>query len=271
VEWSNDRAIGRLRKFGFPRQPGTESVIKARDIIYEDLKGNVDNVRIEEFRYRNVMKEVMMFWGTLLLVLILLKAIFWVSLYWLSMILGIIGITFLILIMVRFGYRQVFSRFNNKGPITGYNIIASIPAEIKEKKVIILGAHYDTKSVPDIKLMVSKFIMYVPLIVNLIVIIFGILLIFFYYSILWWTSIIVWAGSLLEFVTLGIYTLNIRIENESPGINDNGSGVAIVLELASIFSKNPLKNVTLECVLFDGEEIGLQGSSAYISLKILDF
>ncbi|PZU96796.1 MAG: peptidase M28 [Pseudanabaena sp.] len=46
------------------------------------------------------------------------------------------------------------------------------------------------------------------------------------------------------------------------GADDNGSGVAVLLELASYFSKNPLK-YPLQLIAFDMEEYGLCGSAAY--------
>lgn len=46
------------------------------------------------------------------------------------------------------------------------------------------------------------------------------------------------------------------------GADDNGSGVAVLLELASYFSKNPIK-YPLQLIAFDMEEYGLCGSAAY--------
>jgi len=49
----------------------------------------------------------------------------------------------------------------------------------------------------------------------------------------------------------------------APGADDNGSGVAAVLELARVLSKVDLKN-NIQFVLFSGEEQGQWGSSAYV-------
>ncbi|MBN2379060.1 M20/M25/M40 family metallo-hydrolase [candidate division WOR-3 bacterium] len=48
----------------------------------------------------------------------------------------------------------------------------------------------------------------------------------------------------------------------TPGADDNGSGVAGVLEAARIMSKHDWQH-TLKFVLFSGEEVGLYGSQAY--------
>ncbi|MGK7901336.1 MAG: M28 family peptidase [Hormoscilla sp.] len=48
----------------------------------------------------------------------------------------------------------------------------------------------------------------------------------------------------------------------SPGADDNGTGVAVILELARIFAAKPGKH-PLQLVAFDLEEFGLLGSSHY--------
>jgi aminopeptidase YwaD len=50
----------------------------------------------------------------------------------------------------------------------------------------------------------------------------------------------------------------------SPGANDNGSGTAVVLELARVMAARPTP-FTLKFVGFDAEEIGLIGSAYYVS------
>lgn len=50
----------------------------------------------------------------------------------------------------------------------------------------------------------------------------------------------------------------------SPGADDNGSGVAALLELARIFGDRPISH-RLKLVLFDQEEIGLRGSRAFVA------
>lgn len=48
----------------------------------------------------------------------------------------------------------------------------------------------------------------------------------------------------------------------TPGADDNGTGVAVLLELASVFASKPTK-YPLRLVAFDLEEYGLLGSTAY--------
>jgi len=48
----------------------------------------------------------------------------------------------------------------------------------------------------------------------------------------------------------------------SPGVNDNGSGVAAVLSMAEYLQKNPLENSEVWCVCLGAEETGALGSKA---------
>ncbi len=52
----------------------------------------------------------------------------------------------------------------------------------------------------------------------------------------------------------------------SPGADDNGSGVATLLEIARIF-RNLSTPQTLKLVFFDAEEVGLRGSLAFTANK----
>lgn len=50
---------------------------------------------------------------------------------------------------------------------------------------------------------------------------------------------------------------------DSPGANDNGTGVGCAIELARLFSRQPDRSRTLKFVAFGGEETGLLGSRQY--------
>lgn len=52
--------------------------------------------------------------------------------------------------------------------------------------------------------------------------------------------------------------------NDSYGACDNGSGSAVLLELAVFFGNHPLENVNLAFLWCTAEELGLYGSKAYV-------
>ncbi len=51
-------------------------------------------------------------------------------------------------------------------------------------------------------------------------------------------------------------------QNQAPGADDNASGIAAILEIASVLSQYEL-NTTIKFVAFNAEEVGLIGSDAY--------
>lgn len=54
----------------------------------------------------------------------------------------------------------------------------------------------------------------------------------------------------------------------APGADDNGSGVAAVLEIARVLSTSPMR-ATIVFVLFSAEEVGRQGSKAFVRDYVL--
>ena len=51
------------------------------------------------------------------------------------------------------------------------------------------------------------------------------------------------------------------------GAVDNGAACAALIELVTRFKASPLKGVTLQLVFFDREEVGLQGSRAFLAVQ----
>jgi Zn-dependent M28 family amino/carboxypeptidase len=54
----------------------------------------------------------------------------------------------------------------------------------------------------------------------------------------------------------------------SPGANDNASGVAVVLAIARFLGETPCRSSPVTVVLFDQEEVGLFGSRAFAQTKL---
>ncbi|MEZ4851119.1 MAG: M28 family peptidase [Bacteroidia bacterium] len=49
----------------------------------------------------------------------------------------------------------------------------------------------------------------------------------------------------------------------SPGANDNGSSIAVIMGLLEALQESPTQNIGVELMIFDEEETGLIGSTAY--------
>lgn len=68
-------------------------------------------------------------------------------------------------------------------------------------------------------------------------------------------------GKTAETIVLGGHYDSV---SAGPGAGDNGSGTAVVLELARALAQKPQPEHTLVFVAFDAEELGLVGSRAYV-------
>ena len=55
-----------------------------------------------------------------------------------------------------------------------------------------------------------------------------------------------------------------RSKKFSPGANDNGSGVAVLMTVAEALAREPLARTQVDVILFSAEESGLIGSEAYV-------
>jgi Zn-dependent M28 family amino/carboxypeptidase len=55
------------------------------------------------------------------------------------------------------------------------------------------------------------------------------------------------------------------VEPGSPGANDNGSAIAVTLDLIRRFQQNPTKDIGVRYFFFDQEEADLKGSQEYVA------
>lgn len=75
-----------------------------------------------------------------------------------------------------------------------------------------------------------------------------------------------------EFLVIGVHydtiafdskTMTVRMDNISPGADDNGSGIVIAMNLIRVLSAINLKR-SVRIVFFDFQELGFNGSKAYV-------
>ncbi len=75
-----------------------------------------------------------------------------------------------------------------------------------------------------------------------------------------------------EFIILGVHydtiafdqkTMKVRLDNQTPGADDNGSGVIIAMNIIKLLSAINIKR-SVRIIFFDFQELGFNGSKAYV-------
>ena len=285
--------IQHLRNLDFPRRSGTEGERKAADYVARALEHNgIEPVR-QEFHYakpkvlpRLILPLVLLVWALLSLANIqFLDSNLAISLLVLSLPLALILTVLNMNRVMRyfFGRRrkklqQVETQINDgtlsvDQVITSQNVIAEIGPEDAEKQ-ILFTAHFDSIS--------SKIPMRV-MTPGILVGFMGLIL----YSLLYLANVI--TGLLFElnfmalyfpiFATFALVTLALleiyflaRLfrGNESHGIIDDGTGVAILLELAKFVKNHEIPDHKFTFGFFGAEESGLVGSAHYYINHAID-
>jgi len=175
----------------------------------------------------------------------------------------------LLVIVAYFAIKFLFPRIRNYSLVEregSKNVVAQINATKKQEKrpVVILSAHYDSFST-NLPYGAQKVFFFV---FRIILIPYVMFVIFIAYFFLFTepteevTQLVVYF-TLFEFVMTTIIFLLIYDKNSSMGSVDNASGVAILIELAKLFKRNPLENYDVIVLWSGGEEWGLKGSIAF--------
>jgi hypothetical protein len=166
--------------------------------------------------------------------------------------------------------RPTISRIFPKLP--SQNVIGKIKPQGERLRTIILIAHMDSSRADNAHhpsrvknfrtLVILNFILYC--------IVFGLLLLSLIldFLIINLPLDILWYLSLLLAIPI-VYTLVLAVTRQLlyelvPGANDNASGVAVVLELMNLISRNPLQNTEVISVLTGCEESGCGGMLEFL-------
>ncbi|MBU4444627.1 MAG: M20/M25/M40 family metallo-hydrolase [Candidatus Marinimicrobia bacterium] len=168
------------------------------------------------------------------------------------------------------GHSTIFTKFIPKK--ISQNVVAKIPAQQETARNIILMAHYDSARASSIfaPKMVKNFRK--TFLLNTYI---GVV------SIVWAYMGDYWGATIWFKIVCGLLALNhlvnviIHIHREVvhrfvPGINDNGSGVAAVFEIAERLKNSPLQNSNLWIVFTGCEEAGIQGAKAFLDQHCAD-
>ncbi|MDX1799148.1 MAG: M28 family peptidase, partial [Candidatus Lokiarchaeia archaeon] len=141
--------------------------------------------------------------------------------------------------------------------------------EIPKRPLVIITAHYDSISA-NIPYRLQAIIFFIY---RLIVVFYGIVFFtsatIFFLDLLRVIPVTNFLIVFISFSSVGGVFISIPIlyivfkERPSSGAIDNASGVAISIELAKIFNKNPLENTDILILWPGAEEWGLKGSKAF--------
>ncbi len=71
-------------------------------------------------------------------------------------------------------------------------------------------------------------------------------------------------GAHYDTIAFDAKTMKVRLDNQTPGADDNGTGVVIALELVKLLSKIDL-DYGVKIVFFDFQELGFNGSKAFVA------
>jgi hypothetical protein len=269
-----------LKNLDYPRRSGTKGEEKAAGYIEQVLKQSGYEPAVSEFQYpkpklgsRIIPPLVLMIW----LVLSLINIRFWNSNLIVSIFVLMLPVA-LILVILSFGrlmryfagrrikrLRKV-EKERDEGTlkpdqvISSRNVIAEIGPEDAEQQVLFT-AHFDSISsrIPMRLMTISMMIGFLGLLI---------------YSVLYLVNLIVesnfMAANFAAFaifaaflaVALGIVFVSRSLRsNKSHGIIDDGTGVAILLELAKFVKLHPIPGYRFIFGFYGSEESGLVGST----------
>ncbi len=253
------QAMAHCRRIARPRLVGTDGEKKVRAYCINTLKKQGMHTSEQSFSFTKrasfLLQVVPLVYGVVILSLALLfKRPSWISLCILA---------FILLCSAYVGSlaRHIGKlHFQGKTRLKSTNIITLLPAQQREKEHLVFMAHYDSKS--QILSIAFRALCFIGL---------GMSTVFMALN-----HLVPLNSTLLPFCLLnricgylggacGLFLLFNGTQNKSPGAADNAAGAAIVIELACLFFKNPLQNVSCTFVLTGAEEFGLVGASYFIA------
>ncbi len=252
-------AMAHCRRIAQPRLVGTDGEREVRAYCINTLKKQGMHTSEQSFNFTKrasfLLQVVPFIYGVVLLSLALLfKRPSWI-------VLCVFVFILLSIACIRNLVRHIGKlHFRGKTRLNSTNIITHLPAHKREKEHLVFMAHYDSKSQTlPIAFRALCFIglgmSTVTMALNHLVSLYSTLLPFCMLN-----RICGYLGG-----ACGLFLFFNGTQNKSPGAADNAAGAAIVLELARLFFKNPLQNVSCSFVLTGAEEFGLVGASYFIA------
>ncbi len=278
--FENLNPIQHLENLSFPRRAGTDGEIKAAQYIKDTLEGLGYRPTLTEFHYSKpklrskIIRPLVFF---IWLILGLVNIHYWdqnwlVALIVLALPLLFIGMLFNMGPVLRYFFKKRVADLkkreaeNQAGTlkldevITSRNVMAEI-GEDEAAQYILFTAHFDSISVKMPRQLST---------VAMLGWFFGFLIL----SVLYLSNLLSGNNFLDDYFTLVvIFALILAVlqgvlavgrslrSNESHGVIDDGTGVAILLELAKFLKENPQADTKFIFGFFGSEEVGWVGSS----------
>ncbi|MFX1386206.1 MAG: M28 family metallopeptidase [Promethearchaeota archaeon] len=253
--YNEPATIDHIKSLAFNRTASSTGETKALNYIENVLKENNIKSEVEHFDWAGPMRILMRISYVLILIYLLLFRLF-------------------LVIIAYFIIKNMFERsrkisFVNKEESKNIFTLISAKEEVPNRPLVIISAHYDSISANiPYRLQVVIFFFYrmIVFFYAFIILIFSTIFILDYFRIVLLSNFIM---VLITFTSISGVFLSIPIlylvfiERESSGSIDNASGVAISLELAKIFNRNPLEKTDVLILWPGAEEWGLKGSKKF--------
>ena len=290
---TNFDPIQHLKAIDYPRLAGTEGNEKAAEYIKNTLKSNGIEPEIQEFYFpkskllpKLLLPIVTILWGVLsILNLILFDNNLLISIIILIIPAGVVFAAVKFDWIMKYSMKSTQKKIKQinkkivKGALDKDNFLKSKNLIVKlgpnnAKKHIIFTAHYDSISlripmkimmvfgvIGAAGLMIYSFLYFINIITDLIFNLNFILLNIFLFIIL----------LTITFVALGfIFVARMFRTNVSHGIIDDGTGIALLLEISKFLNLQKIVDYQFTFGFFNAEELGLIGSSYYFSVNNFD-
>lgn len=279
-----------MKSLDYPRRAGTEGDEKAADYICKTLERYGLEPRIQEFQFLKSKKRkkllvpiLILAWGILCNTNILFLGSNLILFAFLSIIVLLVPIG-LIVVLCRFNWlMKYFSTRKRKKledlatrmekdeakykerVMNSRNIIAKLGQPDAEKHVLFTAHHDSISTKCPRKLTIGSLISGgITFLVYSVIYIINLITVFFCMNFMKLHFLVFFAVFLVAFVSFEIFFLGrLSSGNESHGIVDDGTGTAILLELAKFLKDQGMKNYRFIFGFFSAEELGLIGSTHY--------
>ncbi len=263
MSFDGEKAYEFVESIAYPRLPGSNGWKKCRQTIKDEFKKHGYDVETQEFRSTYSHQRILQILMLPVIILFTIMVIGYLYFPWVSLILCLLVLC-LVPILGKMGSTGSTIKEPKKNYFLGENIFVNLKSKNSKGKFVLMS-HHDTKS--QFLPVIVRVLCYILLAIGAILtclfgLTFSILKIFYFLSL-----------PLLDILMIifacigGIPTIFLAcnfLTNISPGALDNGTAVAVVMEMSRVLKDNPPKNIDITFLATDAEELGLLGANAFI-------